>query len=210
MIKNQKKWIALLVTVTFVWLLQVSVMPLAAKGATEKIVSAGSGQGPDFIEHEGGSSSGGGKKSILPIILIGVGVAAVAAVLILVVFKTSYDITGEWKYSWKRTGNTNWDYTDQKILFVGDKKQGTLTYMNLYQGTYTVDGKDMAMIFTIAGDWHISNTGTFADKNKITGSWIRIEHTELSGTFELTRVTTTASIRAPMKEQEIPGKIKDK
>jgi hypothetical protein len=50
MIKKQQKWIALLVVFTFMWLLQVSTMPLAAAGTAEQVSSANSEQGPRFIE----------------------------------------------------------------------------------------------------------------------------------------------------------------
>ena len=96
MIKKQQKWIALLVTLTFMGLLQVSTMPMTAANAPEQISSANSEQAPNFIEEEGDSSYQSKKKSIMPVILIGVGVAAVAAVLFLVVLKTKYDITGAW------------------------------------------------------------------------------------------------------------------
>jgi hypothetical protein len=92
MIKKQQKWIALLVTLTFMWLLQVSTMPMAAANAPEQIGSAGAEQGPDYVEAVGHKVAPAKKKSILPIILIGVGVVAVAAVLFLVVLKTKYDL----------------------------------------------------------------------------------------------------------------------
>ena len=78
------------------WLLQVSTMPVAAASAPEQIGSANAEQAPRFIEEEGDGGYQAKKKSILPIILIGVGVVAVAAVLFLVVLKTKYDIIGSW------------------------------------------------------------------------------------------------------------------
>jgi hypothetical protein len=53
MIKKQQKWIALLVTLAFVWLLQVSTMPVAAANAPEQTGSASAEQGPDFVEAVG-------------------------------------------------------------------------------------------------------------------------------------------------------------
>jgi hypothetical protein len=50
MINKQQKWIALLVVVTFIWLLQVSTMPMAAAGTTEQISAANAEPGPDFVE----------------------------------------------------------------------------------------------------------------------------------------------------------------
>ncbi|MCX6555679.1 MAG: hypothetical protein NTZ12_11820, partial [Candidatus Aminicenantes bacterium] len=96
MIKKQQKWIALFVALTFMWLLQVSAMPVAAAGTSEQAGVASAEQGPNFYDAAKPKPAPAPKKSILPYVLIGVGVAAVAVVLILVVFKTNYDITGTW------------------------------------------------------------------------------------------------------------------
>ncbi len=53
MIKKRQKWIALLVTLTFVWLLQASAMPVAAAGATGQLSSAAAERGPDYYEAAG-------------------------------------------------------------------------------------------------------------------------------------------------------------
>jgi hypothetical protein len=53
MINKQKKWTAILVTLTFVWLLQVSAMPAGAADAAEQVGSANAEQGPDFLEAVG-------------------------------------------------------------------------------------------------------------------------------------------------------------
>jgi hypothetical protein len=67
MIKKQQKWIALMVVVTFIWLLQVSTLPLAAANAAERVSAANTEQGPDFVEAVGHSASPAKKKSILPL-----------------------------------------------------------------------------------------------------------------------------------------------
>ena len=122
MIKKQQKWIALLVTLTFMWLLQVSTMPLVAANAPEQISSANAEQAPSYIEEEGASGYQAKKKSILPIILIGVGIVAVAAVLFLVVLKTKYDIMGTWDFAYISTSPAHtWTWT---LVFTGDKKSG--------------------------------------------------------------------------------------
>ncbi|MCX6557272.1 MAG: hypothetical protein NTW95_07590 [Candidatus Aminicenantes bacterium] len=194
MIKKQQKWIAWLVVFTFVWLLQISTMPMAAANAPEKISSANSDQGPRYIEEEGRGAGSAAKKSIVPIILIGVGVVAVAAVLILVVFKSDYNIVGEWRYSWKDDGDTTWVESNQPVVFSGDKSSGTLTIWSI-PGTYTVNGKNV--VFTIdyldfgPNDYY-THTGTFVSKNKITGTWI-YEDGGWTGTFELVRASSAAS-----------------
>jgi hypothetical protein len=204
MIKKQQKWIALLVTLTFVWLLQVSTMPLAAASTTEQIGSANAEQSPRFIEEEGDGGYQAKKKSIMPIILIGVGVVAVAAVLFLVVLKTKYDITGEWKYSWKNTGDTNWKYANQAIVFTGDKKTGTLAYLG-YTGTYAVDGKNVSIQFVYGTNSSVTNTGVFSSKDKISGTWKVDQNTTTTGDWEAVRAGTTAQAAAPLTQGDVPG-----
>jgi hypothetical protein len=95
MIKKQQKWIALLVAFTFMWLLQVSTMPLGAANTTEQLSSANDEQGPRFVEEEGDSGYQAKKKgSVLPYILIGVAVAAgITIAIILLTKKPSYTLT---------------------------------------------------------------------------------------------------------------------
>jgi hypothetical protein len=198
MIKKQQKWIALLVTLTFVWLLQVSTMPVAAASRTEQVSSANAEQAPGFIEQEGDSGYAAKKKSILPIVLIGVGVVAVAAVLFLVVLKTKYDITGDWDYKWRNSGDTNW--TTHELIFAGSKSSGTVTYFwgtNNVSGTYTVNGKKLAYSWTYTTGGTVSASGDFQTKDKVTGTWTATG-TSLHGDFELTRKAgATARLKAP-------------
>jgi hypothetical protein len=155
MIKKQQKWIAFLVTLTFVWLLQVSAMPVAAANAPEQISSAGSEQGPRVIEEEGDSGYHAKKKSIMPIVLIGVGVVAIAAVLFLVVLKTTYDIVGTWNFNYSSVSPAKtWTWT---MVFSGDKQSGTFDDAG-DSGTYTVDGKNVSIQYD---DWDIHLTGQF-------------------------------------------------
>jgi hypothetical protein len=198
MIKKQQKWIALLVTLTFVWLLQVSTMPLAAASTTEQIGSANAEQSPRFIEEEGDGGYQAKKKSIMPIILIGVGVVAVAAVLFLVVLKTKYDITGNWNIAFSATNTTkNWTWT---LTFTGDKKTGTWSDNYGDTGTYTVDGKNVSWKFD---DFNITCTGTFSNKDAISGTATFIDVaiggvTVTAATWTATRVGTTAAIAQPL------------
>jgi hypothetical protein len=190
MIKKQQKWIALLVTLTFVWLLQVSTMPVAAANAPEQISSAGSEQGPRVIEEEGDSGYHAKKKSILPIVLIGVGVVAIAAVLFLVVLKTSYDIVGTWEETnTMMTGTTT-------IIFSGDKSSGTLELQEYIDtGTYSVDSKTVHFEFNASGyDYNFVYDGQFDTKDKMSGTVKYYEGTTVAdqGTWTANRVATTA------------------
>jgi hypothetical protein len=209
MIKKQQKWIALLVTLTFIWLLQVSTMHLAANETPEQIGAASAEQGPDFVEAVSHKVAPAPKKSILPVVLIGVGVVAVAAVLFLVVLKTKYDITGEWRYSYKFDGDTNWAESNQKLVFSGDKKSGTLLIWD-QPGTYTVEGKDVS--FTIdyldyGPDDIVTHIGTFVGKDKISGTWEYKANDEYKGTFELVRAGTTEKTGSPQTHRNFPGRI---
>ena len=166
MIKKKQKWIALLVTLTFVWLLQVSTMPLAAAGSNEHIASTSVEPGPDFYEAAGHQSAPAAKKSILPYVLIGVGVVAVAAVLFLVVLKTDYDITGSWDFSFI-LGSETMDFT---IVFSGSKSAGTFQFLEIPSNTgpYTVDGKNVTMTFN---NYPASEfKGQFTGKDKMSGT----------------------------------------
>jgi hypothetical protein len=201
MIKKQQKWIALLVTLTFAWLLQVSTMPVAAATAPERISSANAEQAPGYIEQEGDSSYMAKKKSILPIILIGVGVVAVAAVLFLVVLKTKYDILGTWNET-----NTIYSPKPVNITFSGTKNSGTLTMAEYIDtGTYTADGKTVHFEYKAAGyNYNWIFDGTFETKDKMSGT---VKYTvnavvTNNGTWSATRVaTTTETGKFPMADQ---------
>jgi hypothetical protein len=166
MIKKQQKWIAFLVILTFVWLLQVSAMPMAAAVATEQIASANTESAPDFYEAIAQNAAPAKKKSILPLVIIGVGVVAVAAVLFLVVLKTSYDITGEWTMNYQIP---EWPLATYPITFTGDKKAGTAS-MNGTNGTYIVDGKNVIInLIQNSNRWEF--IGKFTTKDCLEGDF---------------------------------------
>lgn len=166
--KKQQKWIAWLVIGTFVWLLQVSTMPVAAAGTTEQVSSVGSEQGPDYYEAIGQKAAPAKKKSILPYVLIGVGVVAVTAVVLFLVLKSSYDITGTWNFTFTY-GGANSTYV---ITFTGDKKSGSFSCSvnpNL-SGIYEVDVEKVNLILTVNPSKPFS--GQFSDKNTMNGTMI--------------------------------------
>jgi hypothetical protein len=203
MIKKQQKWIALLVTLTFMWLLQVSTMPLAAASAPEQIGSASAEQGPDYVEAVGYKAAPAKKKSIVPIILIGVGVAAVAAVLILVVFKTKYDIVGTWEITTAWSGGGGGTVTNE---FVGDKKSGdvnlVLSGSSAKWGEYTVDGKKVTF-------WILTSTftGEFTDKTHMSGTGVGIGSTTGTWTAVKTSDTTIATATAFQGDRQAAERI---
>lgn len=210
MMKKQKKWIALLVAFAFTWLLPLSAMPVSADSSVEQIGSAGAEQTPGFLEQEMAASYQAKKKNIAPVLLIGAGVVVVAAVLLLVVLKTNYDIVGEWRYSWKWGGASDWAETNQKLVFSGDKKSGTLVIWG-YPGTYTVDGKNVSFRFNYletGSDDYTVNTGTFVSKDKISGTW-KAEWSGSTGVFEAVRASGAAAAETGLaqKRRDASGRV---
>ena len=188
MIKKQQKWIALLVAVTFIWLLQVSAMPLAAENSGGQASALDSEQGPGYLEAVSHHAAPPAKKSILPLVLIGVGVVAVAAVLVLVVFKTSYDIVGNWTFVF--TGYTNETHI---LSFSGSKKNGTCGFVEVpgfFDGNYTVDGKDVAIVMTNFPTTQF--VGKFTGKDAMSGTWVDIS--EHSWTWTATRNAASPTV----------------
>jgi hypothetical protein len=177
MIKKQKKWIALFAALAFIWLLKLSAMPVAAASAE---------QGPNFVETVGHKNVPVAKKSILPYVLIGVGVVAVAVVLILVVFKTGYDITGGWDFVFSRGS----DIENNTFVFSGTKASGNFQSMDVqaHFGPYTVDGKDVTMTFTLYPE--IQCSGQFTGKNTMAGT--------LNDEGEIWNWTAGRSIASPL------------
>jgi len=168
MIKKQQKWIALLVVCTFMWLMQVSTMPVAAAGTTAQIGSASAEKGPGFIEEDGSSKSKAKGKSPLPFILIGVGLLTVTAVVLVLVVMKNYNIVGTWNFnlvSITYPGDTfSWTMT-----FYGSKKNGTFMDSDGEGGTYSVSGKNITNIRY--DNISLSFTGKFDGKDKISGSY---------------------------------------
>ncbi|MCX6558113.1 MAG: hypothetical protein NTW95_11920 [Candidatus Aminicenantes bacterium] len=205
MIKKHQKWIALLVTLTFMGLLQVSSMPCEAAAAdrAEQISAANSEQGPRYIEEEGDSGFVGKKKSILPIVLIGVGVVAVAAVLFLVVLKSSYDITGEWTQQRTESG---YSPVTRYLTFTGSKTSGTVRVDfdtwggdDPDTGSYTVNDKAVDFIQYWAANpnnYEYHYEGSFTDKNTLSGTWHMNKPSGITdtGSWTATRSTTTAAV----------------
>jgi hypothetical protein len=193
MIKKQQKWIALLVVCTFMWLMQVSTMPVAAAGTTEQISSASTEQGPDYYEAVSQKAAPAKKKSMLPMLLIGLGLVTVtAAVLILVVFKDKYDPVGSWTGTGTKSTGGSWT---SHMIFSGEKKSGTLTYsdpgMTNAPGTYTKDKKDISFRVNWGG-WVFVFTGTFSTKDNMSGTWTTEGLASNNGTWTMTRDGSSA------------------
>jgi len=165
-ISRHKKLIALVAVFSFMYLVGIVNMPLQANDDPQQ---------PGAIEKVGTSGATTAKKSpIIPIIIGVVVVGAIAAVLILVVFKTKYDIVGSWAWTYDAGGTPV--YT-----FVGDKASGTYTNTNLERGIYAVDGKDVTITWEdYTGGFHIVMysfvlTGKFDSKTTMSGSYSGVD-----------------------------------
>ncbi len=80
---------------TFLWLMQLSTMPVAASGTSGQTGVVSAEQGPDYYESVSQKAAVAKKKgSILPYILIGLGFVAVSvAIYFLVIKKPNYTLT---------------------------------------------------------------------------------------------------------------------
>jgi hypothetical protein len=181
--KKQQKWIALFVALTFAWLMHMSAMPVAA---AEQANSITSDQSPEYYEAVAQKAAPAKKKSILPWILIGVGVVGVSAVLFFLVLKTNYDIVGTWSHTYSWSGGS---YTYDTV-YTGTKKSGTMTMAGSVSGVYTVDGKKINCYVANAHQkWEF--VGEFTSKTQMSGAfnyyYDNILHPEWSGTFSATK-----------------------
>ncbi len=188
MIKKQQRWIALLVTLAFAWMMQFSAVPLTAAGTATLGSSINAEQDPDFYEAIEQKAAVGKKNSVLPWILIGVGVIAVTAVVFLVVLK-SYDILGDWDLNWKWTVGSDAQAT-YPMTFSGTKKSGAITILG-ENGSYTVDGKNVAWVLTGEGP-DFSWTGQFDGKDAMSGT-MTWPSAGLSGIWTATRKAAATS-----------------
>ncbi len=182
MMKKHERWIALLVVCTFTWLIQVYTMPAAAAGTTEQVGSASAEQGPDYYETISQKAAPAKKKSVLPMILIGVGVLAVTAVVLFLFVLNKYDIVGTWSltYNWLK-GTYTYD-----AVFSGSKKSGTMTLGGAIGGAYTVDGKKVTCYVQVS-DQKLEFVGEFSSKTHMSGQlnfyWDNVIVPEWGGTF---------------------------
>jgi hypothetical protein len=166
MIKRNQKWIALSVALTFAWLLQVSAMPLPAAGSSERVAVANSELEPGVHEAVAQKAAPAKKKSVLPYVLIGVGVLAATAVVLFLFVLNKYDITGTWSFVFV-AGSDQEHFT---LIFTGDKKSGTFRFLEIptNTGPYAVDGKKVTITFN--NFTYIKFIGEFTGKDSMSGT----------------------------------------
>lgn len=177
MIKRYKKMIALGVTVTFMTLLPIYSLPLPAEQALnqDKEAMRSADQAQNFIEKEQQAGYQFNQKNALPIIL---GIAAVAAVVFIVVMlvsKDKYDVTGVWEFhnDYTTEGFADYDsvwtftpYDDfDRVMGTFERNaNGTIT-----KGHYTVvDKKDV--VFQDNGNTE-QYLGSFDSKTTMSGAF---------------------------------------
>jgi hypothetical protein len=180
MLAKYKKIVSVAVMAAFLWMLQVGAMPLhaGAAPAQERKMSASVQEAPGVVEKETQPVVAGKGGSILPYILIGVGVVAVAVVLVFVVFKSGYDITGTWNF------DASWLHGDViSCRFSGSKDRGAWVFAGYadphYQGSYAAVSGNVTLLFddtpyavmqgTFAGADRLS--GTFDEGNGVKHAW---------------------------------------
>lgn len=187
MIKKYKKMIALGVTMAFLTLLPISSLPLPAKQALsqDKEEMGSAEQAQNFIEKEQQVGYQVTQKNVLPIIL---GIAAVAAgvfILVMLVSKVKYDISGVWEFHNDYTTEGSVDY-DSVWTFTPyyEYEKGIGSYARNINGTittgqYTVVNKtevvfqDDAVTEQYVGQFDSKTTmsGTFVIATGAKGNW---------------------------------------
>ena len=198
--KHHKKWIALLTAFVFFWLIHVSGLPLRAETAASTTrISAD--QQPGAIEQPAPAGYARKKNSpLIPIIIGVVVIGAVAAVLILVVFKTKYDIRGNW--TMQRTMLSGGSGTTTRyFVFTGSRDSGTLEVTDVDDiGTYTTSGDKVDFQQWDSGHaYDYYYTGQFSDKNNMNGTWYLDQGGIIqTGTWTAICTLHTTAIPSPM------------
>jgi hypothetical protein len=178
------------VMIAFLSLITLTAYPLHAQQ-----------EAPGAVETAGKTATHSGGSSILPIILIVVGVGAIAAVLFLVILK-SYDIRGTWSVQYQFTAGSSSAGT-LTIVFVGTTKDsGTLTDSYNDTGSWTASGKDVTWTLTSYSPQFVW-TGTFSATDTMSGTMNDAAHGD-SGTWTATR--TAAAATAPNATATAPWK----
>jgi len=201
---RHRKVLAIITVVCFSYLMRIAAAPLKAETAQAQEQQAGSASAadqPGAIEKNAAAGYYAPKKSspLIPILIGVVVVGAIAAVLILVVLKDKYDIQGTWYNEVIDSHHGDWwEY----ITFVGSRTSGIFTNDWGESGTYMVDGKNVTILYDYDT---IHFTGTFIDKNIITGTYTGfcIDCWEnFSGSMYLTRGGSVASTAKPGPSRE--------
>lgn len=202
-LQHPRKIVSLAVMACFFGLVYLSALPVQAASAParEETVSPVDSQTdlPGAVEKTGSTAPKKKGSPIIPIIIGVVAVGAIAAVLVLVVFK-SYDIRGTWNVNGRWSSGVTFSV---EAIFVGDKKSGIVEWV-IITGNYTVDGKKVTWSISLFGIT-ATYTGEFKDKDTIEGT---ISNTlSESGTFTAVRIAEAAAHKkqAAAAGSSVPG-----
>ncbi len=122
----------------------------------------------------------------------------ITALFVAMIFSTGcakkFDITGIWtlNFNWFSVANSarGPELSSMKgagaaavetITFIGDKKSGTFSTSDGYNGTYTVDGKSVSWLFNASVTRYV---GTSTDDNTMSGT---MTSEYLNGTWSAVR-----------------------
>lgn len=183
-----RKGAALLVVFCFTFVLQVQAMPLPVQsGSAAPGFSALPDEDQGLVEIEDDEYKPAGKKSSMTPILIGLAAAGVvAALLFLVVLKSSWDLSGTWDLTVTQTGSGYKEYLT--LVCTGSKKEGSARFTLAHSGTgtYSVQGKDnFTVTIPIPPGPTVSLQGRFDSKDQISGR--ATNDSGYEGTFTGTR-----------------------
>ncbi len=191
MINHYKRFIALCVTVAFLALLPICSLPAPAGRAASLAGAEDENAEPErnFVEREQQAGYQVRQKNVLPILL---GIAAAAAgvfLVILLVSKDKYDITGQWRFHnhWTTAGladfGSDWTFTSADVQI---KTMGTYVRHEddgSYQsGDYTIVNKNEVVFI---GDGASEQyTGQFDSKTTMSGDFMLADGTRGTWTAE--------------------------
>ena len=190
MIKRYKKMIALGVTVTFLTLLPIYSLPLPAEQALnqDKEAMGSVEQAQNFIEKEQQAGYQFSQKNTLPIIL---GMAALVAgvfLLVMLVTKIKYDVTGVWTFhnDFTTAGYTDydsiWTFTpydsiDKTLGTFERNANGTITKGRFAVGKTDVvfQNNDDTEQYIGSFDSKTTMSGAFETTSGVLGKWTAIK-----------------------------------
>jgi hypothetical protein len=178
MIKSHKKLIALCVTLTFLSLLPIYSQPMpSGSELSQNEDSAGSSEtSPNYYEKEMQTGIQINSRNVLPVVL---GIAAVAAGIFLLVYlvsKIKYDITGVWDFHNDYTTEGYTDFDSVWTFTAWDERDKALgNYVRTEtdkttQGQYTVVNKKEVVF---QDDWMTEQyVGQFDSKTTMSGTFV--------------------------------------
>jgi hypothetical protein len=182
MITRGKKAIALTLAFTLFALLGLSTVPLPAAGvagAVEASSPASADSAPQAVEREMQAGVKLEKKKILPVILIGAAAVAGIFLLVMLVSKVKYDISGTWDFrnSFTTAGQIDFDSVWTFTAFDSlNPVQGTyvrkVNGVTVGSGSFTVLNKKDVVFY--GSSYEEEYQGQFDGKKTMSGTFTLI------------------------------------